>query len=86
MICCREIADAAVGLKAQDTETNRIIELSKRNRALNLMLEREKQKAAGLAAELQKVQLLDGVPAAGTDPKVGVLHAVSWCYSVAFCW
>eukprot|EP00891_Asterochloris_glomerata_P002894 jgi/Astpho2/2894/Aster-x0116 len=65
----REIADAAVGLKAQDTETNRIIELSKRNRGLNLMLEREKQKAAGLAAELQKVQLLDGVPAAGTDPK-----------------
>ena len=46
------------------------------------MLEREKQKAAGLAAELQKVQLLDGVPAAGTDPKVGVLRsavATWWC-------
>ncbi len=48
------------------------------------MLEREKQKAAGLAAELQKVQLLDGVPAAGTDPKVSVLHAISWCCLVVF--
>lgn len=26
----REIADAAIGLKAQDVETNKVIELSKR--------------------------------------------------------
>lgn len=31
-VLCREIADAAIGLKAQDVETNKIIELSKRVR------------------------------------------------------
>lgn len=40
------------------------------NRALNLALEREKQKAAGLSAELQKTKLMETVPQAGTtDPQ-----------------
>jgi hypothetical protein len=41
------------------------------NRALGLALEREKQKAAGVSAELQKTKLIGTVPQAGsTDPQV----------------
>ena len=41
------------------------------NRALGLALEREKQKAAGVSAELQKTKLVGTVPQAGsTDPQV----------------
>ena len=41
------------------------------NRSLGLALEREKQKAAGLSAELQKTKLIGTVPQAGTtDPQV----------------
>lgn len=41
------------------------------NRALNLAFEKEKQKLAGLSAELQKAKLIDTVPKAGTaDPQV----------------
>ena len=28
--CCRELSDAAIGLKAQDVETNKVIELAKK--------------------------------------------------------
>ncbi len=121
----RELSDAAIGLKAQDVETNKVIELAKKvitsgfkssifsalilclqaaqcvilatsfllafklpnsvilaipcslswpvlqNRSLGLALEREKQKAAGLSAELQKTKLIGTVPQAGTtDPQV----------------
>ena len=48
------------------------------NRALNLALEREKQKAAGLSAELQKTKLMETVPQAGTtDPQ-----AISLSYTM----
>ncbi len=41
------------------------------NRALGLALEREKQKAAGVSAELQKTKLIGTIPQAGsTDPQV----------------
>ncbi len=41
------------------------------NRVLGLALEREKQKAAGVSAELQKTKLIGTVPQAGsTDPQV----------------
>lgn len=41
------------------------------NRALGLALEREKQKAAGLSAELQKTKTIGNVPMPGTsDPQV----------------
>lgn len=41
------------------------------NRALGLALEREKQKTAGVSAELQKTKLIGTVPQAGsTDPQV----------------
>ena len=42
------------------------------NRGLNLALEREKQKCAGLGAELQKARTIGNVPLPGTsDPQVG---------------
>lgn len=50
------------------------------NRSLGLALEREKQKAAGLSAELQKTKLIGTVPQAGTtDPQV---HWFSCTFSV----
>ncbi|KAL3142293.1 Coiled-coil domain-containing protein 13 [Trebouxia sp. C0009 RCD-2024] len=70
LLALQELSDAAIGLKAQDVEANKVIELAKKNRSLNLALEREKQKAAGLSAELQKTKLMETVPQAGTtDPQ-----------------
>ena len=51
------------------------------NRALGLALEREKQKAAGVSAELQKTKLIGTVPQAGTtDPQV--CNALCYCFNV----
>ncbi len=51
------------------------------NRALGLALEREKQKAAGVSAELQKTKLVGTVPQAGsTDPQV--CSAPCYCFNV----
>lgn len=51
------------------------------NRALGLALEREKQKAAGVSAELQKTKLIGTVPQAGTtDPQV--CNAPCYCFNV----
>ena len=47
------------------------------NRGLNLALEREKQKCAGLGAELQKARTVGNVPLPGTsDPQVGLCNIV----------
>ena len=47
------------------------------NRALGLALEREKQKAAGLSADLQKAQTIGNVPMPGTsDPQVVTQHVL----------
>ncbi|DBB10871.1 TPA: Coiled-coil domain-containing protein 13 [Trebouxia sp. C0006] len=70
LLALQELSDAAIGLKAQDVETNKVIELAKKNRALGLAFEREKQKAAGVSAELKKTKLIGTIPQAGsTDPQ-----------------
>ena len=47
------------------------------NRTLGLALEREKQKSAGLSAELQKAQTIGNVPLPGSsDPQVSIHHAL----------
>ncbi|WIA12004.1 hypothetical protein OEZ85_012085 [Tetradesmus obliquus] len=50
----REIAEAATELQSQDVQAAKVIELSKKNRSLNLMLEKERQKVAKLQQSLSQ--------------------------------
>ncbi|KAK9816609.1 hypothetical protein WJX72_002699 [[Myrmecia] bisecta] len=52
----RDLADAATQLHQNDKQSMKIIELSRKNRALHLAVEREKQKAVNMAAELDMLK------------------------------
>eukprot|EP00775_Hariotina_reticulata_P012960 gene12960-13089_t len=51
----REIAEAATELQSQDVQAAKVIELSKKNRSLNLLLEKERQKVAKLQQSVSEL-------------------------------
>lgn len=54
--------DAQKDLDSQSAKENKILELSKKNRALNLQLEKEKTQANQLRRELEALQKNAGSP------------------------
>lgn len=82
-VSCRDLAEAAAGLKAQDVQENRVIELSKKNRHLHLLLEKERASAAALQAEVQHLGL--AAKTSKLDPQVRSLFSPSFSV-LSFCW
>jgi len=66
----RELADAAAELSASDARAQKIVQLSKKNRSLNLALEKERALSLQLAQELRSAKADAAAKSGNADPKV----------------
>ncbi|KAF8071151.1 fabZ [Scenedesmus sp. PABB004] len=71
VVALREIADAAGELQSADVQAAKVIELSKKNRALNLSLEKERHKVAKLQQALSEAAAATGAKEGGARREAG---------------